>query len=106
MTAGSRVHLEGDELADALVPIADQLVAAVHQLDGPRVAGLFATAAEIAGDELLAARLLAVLGAGGRNEDVSSHAALGWTRDPAAYHRYRRTCDAMTASMRAGRTTH
>lgn len=95
---------QGDALTAALIPVADRLISAVHALDADLVAQAIADAAELAdGDELLAARHLAVIAAGMCSEDHTPDAALGWTHDPAAYRHFRSRADALTASLRAGR---
>lgn len=95
--------LTGDELTVALVPLAVDLVAAVHALNRAVVADILEHAAALAGDHLTAARLLAVLCAGMVSEDHAPAASLGWTLDPAGYQRRRETEAALLASLHAGR---
>lgn len=95
----------GDELTTALIPVADRLISAVHQLDRQAVGEAFVDAGEIAGTDLAGAQLLAVIAAGMCSEDHTPDAALGWTHNPAAYQNLRTRADALTASLRAGRLT-
>lgn len=94
--------LVGDELADALVPLAADMVTAAHAKNRPLVGDIFAHATALAGDELVAAQLLAVLCAAMCSEDHAPNASLGWTRNPAEYRRLRSTMDALSASLHAG----
>ena len=96
--------LAGDELTTALIPVADRLISAVHAVDPEAVAAALADAEEYAGGQLPAAQALTVLLAAWCSEDHSAGAALGWTNNPTAYHQYRSSTDALTASLRAGRT--
>lgn len=97
--------MDGDELIAALIPVADRLVTAVHADDQAAVGQLLDEAGQLAGDHLLGAWHLAVVAAGMCSEDHTPDAALGWTRNRAAYQSLRSTADALTASLRAGRTT-
>lgn len=97
--------LQGDELTTALIPVADRLISAVHAVDPEAVAQALDEAATLAGNELGAARHLTVLLAAWCSEDHAAAAALGWTLNPAEYQRLRSSADALTASLRAGRTT-
>lgn len=97
--------LHGDALISALVPIASALIGAVHSLNADEISALFAEATQLAGDHLTAARALTVLLAAWCSEDHAPAAALGWTVNPAEYQRLRSSTDALTASLRAGRTT-
>jgi hypothetical protein len=94
--------LAGDELTAALLPLAADLVTAVHALNGVVVGDILEHAAALAGDHLAAARHLAVLCAGMVSEDHSATASLGWTLDPAGYQRRRSTEVALLASLHAG----
>jgi hypothetical protein len=94
----------GDVLTNALVPVASALIGAVHAMDPEAVAAALADAEELAGGQLAAAQALTVLLAAWCSEDHAPAAALGWTNNPTAYHQYRSTADALTASLRAGRT--
>lgn len=94
--------LAGDELTTALIPLAVDLVAAVHALNGDVVADILEHAAALAGDHLAAARLLAVLCAGMASEDHAAQASLGWTLDPAGYSSRREFETALAASLHAG----
>jgi hypothetical protein len=104
--APGRPLLTGDALTEALVPLAVDLVHAVHADNRDVVGDVFGHAAALAGDPLTAARHLAVLAAGMCSEDHGPTAALGWTLNPAEYRRLRHTTDALSASLRAGRTAH
>lgn len=95
---------QGDALTAALIPVADRLVSAVHAMDADLVAQALADAADLAGDYMAGARHLAIIAAGMCSEDHTPDAALGWTHDPAAYRHFRSRADALTASLRAGRT--
>lgn len=95
--------LAGDELTEALIPLAVDLVAAVHALKQGVVADILDHAAALAGDHLTAARLLAVLCAGMVSEDHSEKATLGWTLNPDGYRVLRSTEEALAASLHAGR---
>lgn len=95
--------LAGDDLTTALVPLAVDLVAAVHALKPAVVADILDHAAALTGDHLTAARHLAVLCAGMASEDHSDKAALGWTLDPDGYRVLRSTEEALAASLHAGR---
>jgi hypothetical protein len=97
--------LVGDELTTALIPVADRLISAVHAIDPEAVAACLADAQELAGGQLAAAQALTMLLAAWCSEDHTATAALGWTVNPAEYHRQRSSADALTASLRAGRTT-
>jgi hypothetical protein len=103
--------LAGDELTTALIPVADRLISAVHAVDPTRVAQALADAATLAGPDADYAQHwavlqgLALLLAAWCSEDHAAPAALGWTVNPAEYHRLRSSADALTASLRAGRTT-
>lgn len=97
--------LTGDDLTTALIPLAERLISAVHAVDANEVSALLAEATQLAGDQLGAARALAVLLAAWCSEDHSAAAALGWTVNPAEYQQLRSNHDALTASLRAGRTT-
>jgi hypothetical protein len=99
-----RVPLHDDELTAALLPTVADLIVAVHDLDQAAVAGAFEEAGRLAGDDLAAARLLAVLAAGICLDDQTLSASLGWTLNPDEYQRLRSRVDALTASQRAGRT--
>jgi hypothetical protein len=94
----------GDEVVTALILVPDQLISAVHQLDAAGVTAAFETAGQLALDELAGARHLAVVAAGMCSEDHTPPASLGWTLDPSAYRQFRSRADALTASLRAGRT--
>lgn len=96
--------LSGDQLVSELVPLADRLVAAVHAMNADEVRQVLTDAAWLAGSSLAGAQHLAVVLAGMCSEDHVPAAALGWTANPAAYHRLRDGCDALTASLRAART--
>lgn len=96
--------LHGDTLIDALIPLADHLVKAVHNDNQAVVADILDHARVLAGDPLTAALALTVLCAGMCSEDHAPAAALGWTRNRATYRELRRTTDALTASLRAGTT--
>jgi hypothetical protein len=95
---------DGDALTLALIPIALDLVTAVHALDRAAVAALLDQAALLSSDPLTGARHLAIIAAGMCSEDHAAPASLGWTVNPAAYHQLRSGTDALTASLRAGRT--
>lgn len=95
--------LTGDELTEALLPLLEELVAAVHDLDRERVDAVFAAAEQLVGDPVATARHLAVLTAAMASEDHSVTAALGWTLNPEEYRELRATTDALTASLRAAR---
>lgn len=95
--------LTGDDLTTALIPLAEDLVTAVHALNPSVVGDIIAHAAALAGDPLTAARLLAVLSAAMVSEDHAVSASLGWTLDPAGYQRRRGTEAALLASLHAGR---
>jgi hypothetical protein len=97
--------LAGDELTTALIPVADRLISAVHAVDADEVSTSLAEATQLAGNRLAAAQALTVLLAAWCSEDHAAGAALGWTVNPAEYHRLRSSADALTASLRAGRTT-
>jgi hypothetical protein len=108
--------LAGDELTTALIPVADRLISAVHAVDPDAVAACFTEAANLAGADtagepwdvlvrhLDVVRTLAGLLAAWCSEDHAAPAALGWTLDPTAYLQFRSRADALTASLRAGRT--
>lgn len=98
-------QLQGDDLVTALIPLAERLISAVHAVDPEAVAAVLDDATELAGDFLAANQHLVVLLAGMCSEDHAANAALGWTVNPAEYHRLRSSHDALTASLRAGRTT-
>jgi hypothetical protein len=96
--------LAGDELTDALVPVASALISAVHALDTDEVSALFAEAAHLAGDQLAAARALVVLLAGMCIEDQPVADVLAWTRNPQRYGDLRDDgVPALLASLRSGR---
>jgi hypothetical protein len=95
--------LAGDALTAALIPLAEDLVAAVHALKSTVVADILDHAAALAGDHLAGARSLAVLCAGMASEDHGVTASLGWTLDPAGYQRRRGREAALLASLHAGR---
>lgn len=97
-------YVRGDELIEALVPTVMELITAVHNLDQTAVARVFAEAERLAGNPLAAAWHVAVLAAAMCSEDYAANASLGWTLNPAEYQRLRSRCDALTASLRAGRT--
>lgn len=95
-----------DELIGALIPLAEELVTAVHALDAGRIESLFTRAAELSnGDWWMATRLLAVLCAAACLEDQPIDSTLSWTLDP---EQYAQLCHdgvpALVASIRAGRT--
>ena len=94
--------LRGDELVEALVPLATDLVKAVHALNPDVVADVLGHAAALTGDPHVAASHLLVVLAGMVSEDHSPSATLGWTRAPGRYRALRATCDSLTASLRAG----
>lgn len=97
--------LTGDDLISALVPAASALIDAVHNLDADAVNTALGHAMWEATGPLTGLRHLAILLAGMCSEDHAPAAALGWTVNPAEYHRLRSSTDALTASLRAGRTT-
>jgi hypothetical protein len=97
--------LAGDALVTALIPAAQALIDAVHALDADAVNAALGTAMWEATGPLAGLRHLAVLLAAMCSEDHAAPAALGWTVNPAEYHRLRSSADALTASLRAGRTT-
>lgn len=97
--------LEGDALVTALIPAAQALIDAVHALDADAVNTALGRAMWEAPGPLTGLRHLAVLLAGMCSEDHSAAAALGWTLNPDEYQRLRSSTDALTASLRAGRTT-
>jgi hypothetical protein len=72
-------YLRGDELIEALLPTAADLVVAVHDRDAPAVEAAFAVAERLAGDALAAARHLAVVLGGMASLDLSIADQLGWT---------------------------
>lgn len=96
--------LTGDALMEALVPLAADLVTAVHATNRAVIADILEHARVLAGDPLTAAQHLAVLAAGMASEDHAPAAALGWNRNRALYRQLRATTDALTASLRAGST--
>lgn len=97
--------LRGDELVEALVPLAGNLVTAVHAMNAAVVSDILNHAAALAdNDHLTGAHHLAILCAAMASEDHAAPAALGWTRDPQRYQHLRKTTDALTASLRAGIT--
>jgi hypothetical protein len=96
--------LAGDELTAALIPLALDLITAIHDLNPAVVADILEHAAALTGDHLTAVRHLAVLCAGMGSEDHAAVASLGWTRDPAGYRIRRLTEDALTASLHAGQS--
>lgn len=97
--------LHGDDLTAALVPLASDLVSAVHAMNATVVGDILEHAAALAGDDpLTGAQHLAVLCAAMASEDHTTNASLGWTANPPEYRRLRDTCDALTASLRAGMT--
>jgi hypothetical protein len=95
--------LPGDELTAALIPLALDLITAVHDLNPAVVADILEHAAALTGDHYTAAQHLAVLCAGMASEDHAAAASLGWTLDPAGYRIRRLTEDALAASLHAGR---
>lgn len=94
----------GDDLIAALVPVALDLVTAVHNDDIAAVDQVSAAATDLAGDPYAAAWALAILCAGMCSEDHAPVASLGWTLNRDEYHRLKPGMDALTASLRAGRT--
>lgn len=97
--------LADDELTAALIPLALDLVTAVHAMDATEVAGVLDHAATLAGDHITAARHLSVLLAAMVNEDMPAAIALGWTRDHHQYGRQRALgVPSVVASLRAART--
>lgn len=96
--------LTGDDLTAALLPVASDLVTAVHDHNRADVADALTAAERLAGDPLAAARHLAVLCAGMCSEDHAQVASLGWTLNPVEYRRLKTNADCLTASLRAGRT--
>lgn len=102
--AGPVTGLQGDEVTEALIPAALDLVTAVHTLDDQAVAAAFDAAAVICGDQLAAAQHLAVIAAGMCSETAEQMQMLGWTLNP---DRYRQLTDdgvdSVTASLRAAR---
>lgn len=92
--------LRGDELTAGLLPVAADLIVAVHDLDQHAVAEAFASAERLAVDPIVAARHLAIVLAAMVAEDNTTHAALGWTLDPIRYGALR---DAGTPSLEASR---
>jgi hypothetical protein len=100
------VAVQDDELTTALIPVADRLIRAVHALDTGAVAQAFTDAAELAGDELRAARLLVVVLAGMCIEDQAADDVLAWTHDPDRYADLRQEgVPALLASLRSARHT-
>jgi hypothetical protein len=94
----------GDDLIAALIPVSLDFVTAVHDDNATIVNAAFAAAEQAAGDDLTAARALAILCAGMCSEDHAPVASLGWTLNRDEYHRLKPGMDALTASLRAGRT--
>lgn len=95
--------LTGDDLIDALIPLADHLVKAVHADNDDVVSDIVNHATALVGDPLPAAHALLVICAGMCSEDHGPKAALGWTLNRGEYRRQRKNVDALTASLRAGR---
>lgn len=95
--------LTGDRLTEALIPLAVDLVAAVHADNRAVVTDLFQHAGALAGGPLAAARHLAVVLAAMCSEDHAPAATLGWTRNPREYRRLKAVMDSLTASLHAGR---
>lgn len=98
--------LVGDDLMRALLPVANDLVTAVHEDDREAVAVALDAAERLACDPVTAARHLAVLCAGMCSEDHAQAASLGWTLNPREYRRLKANVDCLTASLRAGRATN
>lgn len=95
----------GDDLTTALIPVALDLISAVHNLDPDGVAEALGAAQWEATGPLTGLKHLAVLLAAWCSEDHAPAAALGWTLNPGEYQRLKSSADALTASLRAGRTT-
>lgn len=69
----------GDQLTAALLPALTDLIMAVHNRDQDAVSVAFAAATDTAGDELAAAKHLAIMGAALGRPDLPLVAQLAWT---------------------------
>lgn len=92
-----------DELTDQLVPIAADLIAAVHAMDRTGVADAFTAANRATGD--VGVRHLAVVLAAMCIEDQPAEHTLAWTNNPDRYHELRDDgVPALLASLRCARS--
>lgn len=74
-------RLDEDAVTRALVPVALDLITAVHSRDADAVHRAFDAAAVLRADPLAAARQLAIVAAGMCAEDIAAQVALGLTLD-------------------------
>lgn len=92
-----------DDLTDQLVPIATDLVTAVHAMDRTAVAAAFTAANHTTGD--VGVRHLALVLAAMCIEDQPAEHTLAWTHDPDRYHELRADgVPALLASLRCARS--
>lgn len=71
--------MTGDQLTEALLPVLQALIMAVHTGDQDGVAATFNRAAGIADDPWTALKYLAVMGAALGRPDLPLSVQLGWT---------------------------
>jgi hypothetical protein len=78
-----------DRTTEQLIPLAGQLVRAVHTNSPLGVRAALHDAAEFVGDPLTAAHLLITLLAAMCPDDAPAEELLGWRINPTEYHRLR-----------------